>query len=303
MPVNNVLFRRIQRAYTTPGNSLAFSAPERIAKHFGVKVSEVKEVLEHIDGYTLHREYKQPKQYNPYYVHNRREQIQMDLIDISKIKAANDGVRFLLVLIDIMTKKVWVYALKKKSASTVKRALTHWLNNLDEFPKIIKSDQGTEFTNLLVQQLLRSNNIEWQSASGTLKACIAERVNKTLQILIYKYLSENESIRYLDVLPQLIKTYNTRGHKTLENMSPNEADRPENEGRIQAIFHARYAKLAETRRQPRLQVGNVVRVKTDPKKITSSSRAYAEQFHGEFFSIMRINRTLAVPLYYLRSQD
>lgn len=303
MPVDNLLFRRVQRAYTTPGNAVAFSTPSRVAKHFNIKESVAREILEHLDGYTLHREYKQPKQYNPYYVHNRREQVQADLIDIGKIAASNDGIRFLLLLIDIMTKKIWVYALRRKTAMTMKRALSHWLLRLDEMPQKLRTDRGLEFSAGPVQQLLRSHNIEWQPAAGTLKACIAERVNKTLQILIYKYLTENETVRYLDVLPRLVKTYNSRGHRTLEGMSPDEADRPGNEARVQAIFHERYAKLAEQRREPRLKVGQVVRIKTEPKKISSSSRAYAEQFHGEYFSIMRINRTLPIPLYYLRSQD
>lgn len=302
-PLQDRLRNRIIRAYTTPGHPIAYSSPGRVAKHFHISTKKAKEILEHIEGYTLHREYKNPKQYNPYYVHGRREQIQGDLIDMAAISNNNNGVKFLLVLIDIFTKRLWVYPLQNKNARTVTQAMQRWLNSLDVIPKKIMTDKGTEFTNRSVQQLLRSHNVEWQAAIGTVKACIAERVNKTLQILIYKHLTENETLQYMNVLQDLVKTYNKRGHRTLEEMTPKEADLPQNEARVQAIFHARYDVLGRQRKTPRFAIGNLVRIKTLPKKISNASRAYAEQFKGEYFNIMRINRTLPIPLYYLRSAD
>lgn len=300
---NNRLHDRVIRAYTSPGNPIAYSSPARVAKHFQISVKKAKEILEHTEGYTLHREYKSPKQYNPYYVHERREQIQGDLIDVSVISNDNNNVKFLLVLIDIFTKRLWVYPLQNKNARTMTQIMRRWLQSLDVIPKKIMTDKGTEFTNRSVQQLLRSYNVEWQAAIGTVKACIAERVNKTLQILIYKYLTENETLKYIDILPDLVITYNTRGHRTLEGMTPEEADLPDNEARVQAIFHEKYDQIGRQRKLPRFNVGNLVRIKTLPKKISNESRAYAEQFKGEYFNIIRINRTLPIPLYYLRSTD
>lgn len=298
------LKRRILTAYVKSGHPIAYSAPGRVAKHFDISLKNAKEVLEEVEGYTLHREYKQPRHYNPYYVHNRREQVQGDLIDIAKLSRENDGVRFLLLLIDVMTKKIWVYSLTSKNAVSMKTALTHWLESLRTLPKILKTDKGTEFTNRPVQALLRDKGVEWQAAFGTLKACIAERVNKTLQILIFKYLSENETARYIDVLPDLVRTYNDRGHRTLEDMTPNQADKPANENRLIAVFRRRYLKAAKHRKTSLpFAINDLVRIKTDPKKLTSESRAYAQQFKGEYFRIIKINRTLPIALYYLRSMD
>ncbi len=295
--------RRIARLYVTPGHPTAYSTPARLAKFHNITKERAKAILEGIDAYTLHREYKQPKQYNPYYVHGRREQVQGDLIDVSQLSRGNRGVRFLLLLIDIFTKRVWVYPLKDKSAATTSRAVRSWLRAIDTPPKVLMTDRGTEFTNRLVQAVLQRHHVEWQPANGTLKACIAERANKTLQVLVYKHMSEIERPKYITALPDLVQTYNTRGHRTLEGMSPLEADRPENEDRVRAVFHSRYEKLARGRKEPKLRLGDLVRIKTDPRKITSAARAYAQQFHGEYFNIMRINRTLPIPLYYLRSVD
>ena len=303
MPIDERLKERVISAFTRPGHPVAYSAPERVAKHFNLSIKQAREILEHVEGYTLHREYKQPRVYNPYYVHGRREQVQADLIDVGRISARNDGITFLLVLIDIFTKRIWVYPLLNKSARSMRRSMSTWVSSLDVKPKVLMTDAGLEFTNRPVQDLLRQNEIEWQQAYGTLKACVAERVNKTLQLLIYKYLSQNETARYIPALSRLVGTYNNRGHRTLQGMTPNEADQTENEDAVRAIFHDRYGKIGELRRQPKFKVGDLVRLKTLARKVSSSSRAYAEQFHGEYFNIVRINRTLPVPLYYLRSTD
>lgn len=298
---------RILRDYETPGHPTAFSAPARVARFHGISEKKAKRYLEHSQTYTLFREYKQPRLYNPYYVHERRKEVQADLIDVGSLARENDGVKFLLLYIDIFTKRVWMQPLRSKEGGRVARALRTWLASLDVKPEIFKTDLGREFRNQPVQDLLASNNVRWDGAIGTSKACMAERANKTLQSLIYKYINNREGHRYIDALPELVRSYNERGHRTLKGMSPAEADLPENEARVQAIFHRRYEKMGRARanrqRNARFKVGDLVRLKTEANKISSARRSYAQQFHGEYYRITRINRTLPIPMYYLRSLD
>jgi transposase InsO family protein len=301
------LAERVKADYSTPGHPVAYASPATVARFYNISQERAKSILNQVDTYTLHREYKKPAQFNPFYVHKRREQVQADLIEIGAIAKENDGVRYLLLLIDVMTKKVWVYPLTDKRGVSVSEALSKWISSLGRrnLPKLLLSDLGKEFIASSVQEKLRANKIKWQSGKGMSKAAVAERANKTIQVLIYKYLTDRETLRYIDVLPQLVATYNGRGHRTLKNMSPDEADKPENEGRVQEIFHDRYEKLAKKKAnvKPRLKIDALVRVKTDSSRISSSRRAYAEQFHGEFYRIIRINRTMPVPMYHLRALD
>ncbi len=306
MQVNNpanALHRNVVRAYTTPGHPVAFSAPQTVAKHFNISPERARKILEHIDTYTLHREYKKPSVYNPYYVYHRREQVQADLIDIQKIARHNDGVKYLLLFIDIFTKFIWLYPMVRKTTQECVRIFNLWLRQVRRKPKLLLTDQGREFTNRSIQTLLRRKRIEWQPAVGTCKAAIAERANKTIQVLIYKFLSERESLRYIDDLARLVNTYNKRPHRTLDGMTPKEADRPANEQRVRAIHMARYAKIEQKKKASKFKLGDIVRVKTESKAVSSSRRAYAEQFKGEHFRIMRVNRTMPIPMYYLRSVD
>lgn len=291
-------------AYVKPGHPVAFSSPKTVADYFDISQKRAKKILEHCDSYNVHREYKAPRVYNPFFVHHRREQIQADLIDVSQLAEVNEGVRFLLLFIDIFTKRVWLCPLKNKSGRIVNGAISAWLNTLDVCPKQLGTDRGLEFKNALVQRTLSEKNVEWLPLGGTMKAAVAERANKSIQILMYKYMSSKETTKYIDKLQDLVDTYNTRPHRSLEGMTPSEADQLDNESKVQAINHSRYEEIARKRKHNLpFKLGDVVKIKTLAKKVSSSSRAYAEQFKGEYFMIVRINRTMPVAMYYLRSMD
>ncbi len=63
---------RVLQAYHTRGHPTAYSAPAVVTRYHGIPVARARRDLEHSQSYTLHREYKRPRQNNPYYVHNMR---------------------------------------------------------------------------------------------------------------------------------------------------------------------------------------------------------------------------------------
>ncbi len=302
-----MLDKDIAEAYMTPGHPVAFSSPATVARHFGTTREAARKVLESLDTYSLHKEYRRAKRYNPYYVYNRRDLVQADLVDVRALSKDNDGMQHLLVLIDVFSKKLWVLPLPDKSAATVRDALALWLDELlppgGRRIKVYSSDWGREFQNRLVADLLRSRGVGRQEfATTTSKCAVVERANKSLQLLIYKYLSDRETTRYLDVLQDLVRTYNSRPHRSLGGMSPNEADMPVNEEHVRGIHMQRYAKVV--RRKPKYKPGDVVRIRIDSsKQLGQAKRSYNPQSVGEFFMITRVNRRLPIPMYFIRSLD
>jgi hypothetical protein len=293
---------QIKKNYRTPGHPTAFSAPGNVAKTYNITQEQARQYLEEIDSYVTHREYKRPSQFNPYFIHNRRKLVQADLIDIMELSRFNNGVKYLLLIIEVFSRKIWVYPLKLKSGPQVKEALLMWLASIRRpYPEAFATDAGREFLNRDVRELLQSRGIRQENAIGTCKAAIAERANKSLQILIYKYLSEKQTKKYIDKLPDLVKTYNKRGHRTLQNMSPNEADLVQNEERVRGIHAERYAKVK--RKNPKFQIGQIVRIKLESKALAPQSRAYKPQFKDEYFIIDGINTRLPIPMYKLKAMN
>lgn len=294
---------RIQRDYVTPGHPTAFAAPATVAKYYGIRPAKAREILEHVNAYLMHREFKKPHQYNPYFIYRKRDLIQADLIEIRELADENNGVNYLLLLIDCFTRKIWVYPIANKSAITMTGALSLWLNELGPRgkPKRIGTDKGNEFFNREVRKLFRDHGIVHDLQHGTSKAAYAERANKTLQILIYKYLTHVDTYRYIDHLDELVNTYNSRPSRPLEGLSPNEAEAPRNQRHVRAAAIRRWSKIK--RKSPKFAVGDRVRVKIDAHALHPERRAYAQQFKGEYFIIVDINERLPVPLYYIKSED
>ena len=77
----------------------------------------------------------------------------------------------------------------------------------------------------------------------TLQHCgMIERLNRTLQSLIFKDCSERNSFRYIDRLDLIVGTYLNRKHSTIK-MSPLEAEDSGSAFRLLDQFERRYLKL------------------------------------------------------------
>ena len=293
--------------YHNPGHPTAFAGVDKVVRYYDGRVSQdaIVRALESSDTYTRHREYKQPKHYNPYYVYALREQVQADLIDVRELAAHNDGTKYLLLIIDLFSRRVWMYPLKNKSAIVTRDAIRTWLNSLGRRKcKIFASDYGTEFRNVYVRDLFREHNVVQQFKSGTSKASYAERANKSLQVLLYKYLTNSQSFRYIDKLESIVNSYNNRPHRSLDNITPHEADKPRSEQWVSGVLRRLHAeRRAKALKRPKFKVGDTVRIKLLTKKISGDSRAYVPQFKGEYFTIVGVKTNMMVPMYKIKSQD
>ena len=80
---------------------------------------------------------------NPFYKRFKREQFQIDLLELRNISKDNKGTNLLLTIIDSYTKFAWAVPLVNKEKSTVLEAFKSVISKLDEKPLNIISDLGT----------------------------------------------------------------------------------------------------------------------------------------------------------------
>ena len=108
----------------------------------------------------------------------------------------------------------------------VRDELRHLLENepTQRRPVKLQTDQGKEFYNQHVKQLLDQYGIDHYSTQGEPKAAVAERFNCTLKELTYKYMTTHNTLKYLDVLPKLLAHYNQRIHSSID-MAPADVNR------------------------------------------------------------------------------
>ena len=109
----------------------------------------------------------------------------------------NNGVKYLLAVIDIFSKYGWLIPLKSKTGVEVANALQNIFK--ERKPEKLWVDKGKEFYNRDVQKL-----ISLYSTENEEKSSVVERWNRTMKEKIFKYFSANSTKRYIDVLLLLL---------------------------------------------------------------------------------------------------
>ena len=70
-------------------------------------------------------------------VHQIDEQWQIYLVDMCKLSKHNDEFKFIMVVIDILTKNAWLKPLKSKHGIAIKNALEHIFSDTKRHPEFI----------------------------------------------------------------------------------------------------------------------------------------------------------------------
>ena len=87
-------------------------------------------------------------------------------------------------------------------------------------PRKLRTDNGKEFTSRAMKQYFKSKNIKAFTTKNETKANYAERAIRTVKSLLYRYFLHKQTHRYVDILQDLVFTYNNRPHKSLESQAP-----------------------------------------------------------------------------------
>ena len=119
---------------------------------------------------------------------------------------------------------------------------------------MIETDDGSEFVNKLLINLLNKKNNKRYSRNTSLGAVFAERFNRTIRDLLRKIVFERGDANWIDVLPTITKQYNNRIHSSTK-LTPIQASLKKNEGFV-------YKNLLDKRKRvsPKFQLNDLVRV-------------------------------------------
>ena len=207
-----------------------------------------------------------------------------DLVEYSQsdYKHANRGNSFILVLIDVFTKMVYARPLKKKDKFSTSIALESILQELDNYPNTLITDEGLEFYNKDVRNVLDKYTIHHYSIKTKMKASVIERFIRTLRGKLEKYFVQKKTKDWLTVLDQFVDNYNNTPHRSI-GMAPSKV----NDNNASSVFKKMFPDI-QLESKPRLAVGNVVRVL---KEKTLFEKGYKQSWSDNCFKIHLVKQS------------
>lgn len=302
---NTTNLTRIKDLYLSGKHNTSFGGQSTVSRFFDkVPAAELVKMMDSVDTYSRYKPVKPPPIYNPIFTRKKRVNLQMDLLEIRNLSKWNDGISFILVLIDSFSRRLFIEPMKNKTMGETAKLLKKIIKRLAPLPEegsILCADMGLEFRNSQVLKLLKENNIKLIH-SRTEKCSLAERIILSLKRIIMQYLTENETRRYINRLSDFENIINQRYHRMI-GCTPAAADMPKNRNKVLDITQRRYNKTITkpfSKKKPKFKIDQLVRF---ANKITFQKRGYDEARKLEVCRVKAVLTNLPVIMYELCEWD
>lgn len=294
------IYKLLNKIYYDLSKGGAYTSPTKLYQILkargihGIGKYTITKWLQNQDDYSFQKPARKSFKKPRVVVNKIDQQYDMDLIDFSSLSKHNRGITFLLIVIDIFSRYLWVQPLKNKTGREVVKALDK-IFSAGRVCQKLRSDNGKEFVNKVVQAYLKSKDIYHFTSQNSPKANYAERVIKTIKGMIFKYFQKKRTYRYIDVLDDIVKSYNLTPHKSLNYLAPKNVTR-QIEADLWAHMYLKPSKIKGVR-PFHFKRNDLVRVSYTNMIF---KRSYDEQFSKEVFKITKRFRIQNIPQYKIR---
>lgn len=289
--------------YHDPSSPASFAGPDKLYRFvrqegkFVLSKYKIRKWLQRQEPYSLQRPVRRSFKRNIVITIGIDDQWDVDLMDMTKFAKFNRGSNFVLMVIDIFSKFVWMRPLKDKKGESVANALKDVVLE-GRTPNRIRTDKGQEFRSKQVAVLLEQRGIQHLFAQNTeIKANYVERVIKTIRSKITRYMTFKQSYNYIDSLQDFANSYNKTYHRTI-GITPEKVTKSKETNLWWKMYWPKktvpIVKSKTTRKPFRFKLGDKVRITYIRNPFT---REYDEKWSGEIFKISQRILRGGLPVY------
>ena len=280
--------------YHDPRAPGSLGGVQRFAKAHRLPLKQAQRVLERDLAYTLHKPRRRRFPTVPVIVGGLDDQWVADLVEVQPLAKYNRGLRYLLTVVDVLSKYAWVQPLKDKTGVALVKAFEKILKQGRRHPNRLQTDRGKEFYNRTFQRWVDEQGIHHFSTEGDAKASVVERFNRTLKERLYRYFTAANTLRFDDVLPELVQGYNATRHRSI-GMAPQDVTWDNEE----AVWKRLYGQRLKSQKKPQFKVGDRVRLN---KIHRTFEKGYLPGWTEEVFVVHRVIPG-PVPTYEIHEWD
>ena len=280
--------RYLSKIYYNPASPASFSGAHKIWSYVKLRKDRptrltYKKIVSWLDQQDTHTIHRIPRKIFPrekIIVEGIDEQWDADLLSVADLATYNDGYTQLFVAIDLFSRYLWVRPLKNKSAKSTAAALKD-IFATGRKCTTLRVDRGAEFTGKFITRLLAEENVHCIQAYNEFKASYAERANRLIQDKLYKYFYENQTFKYIDILQDVVQSYNSTPHGTT-GVAPKDVNQANEYSLYEKIYIPILDKRARESVKYAFEVGQAVRVSFQRKPF---QRGYKEHYSEEIFKV------------------
>ena len=268
----------------------AYGSIANLQKASGLSRKKVEYFLHGNETYTKFRSARKTFPRLKVFAKDVNEIWSADLAFVEKLARQNSNTKYLLLCIDVLSRFIRVQPMKNKYARTTKDAFQKILKNVK--PKKLWVDAGTEFGGEF-RKFCENNGIHIYHTQSETKSCMAERAIRSLKAILYKYMSDRGTNKYLGQLQRLVNTLNSRVNRSIK-MPPKDV-------RKQDVPYLIGLSLSEGKfKKPKLTPGMTVRLASENRPF---KKGYKAQFSDQLFKIVKIATTVPIPTYVIRYKN
>ena len=222
---------------------------------------------------------------------------QVDLIDLQKYAKINRNYKYILTIIDILSKFAYTVPLKTKTGEEVANAFSSIFKK-GVIPNRIHSDRGGEFFNTQVDRLFKKHDIKLYSTYSGLKASIAERFNKTLKDKLFRMFSLQGNYKWIDKLQNLVSDYNATIHSTIK-VAPKDVNDKKAKILLKTVFNYN-SNVKNNSKRSKYKIGDFVRVS---KYKHLFEKSYTPNWGVEIFKVNKVRNTNPYTYFLIDQQN
>ena len=221
-------------------------------------------------------------------------QLASDLADVSNISEFNENNRFILIVIDVFTKRAFARAIINKTGQIVAQALEQILMELKTMPRYLQVDLGLEYRNKYVRALLDKHKIEmFHTTNRSVKNSICERFIRSLRTKLAKIFEATNSFNYTKILQKVIKGFNDTKH-SVTKFKPSNVNTPFDNVRIRQRL---YRLDNDDFKGYKFEINDYCRILADKRHFSKGSEP---NWTEEIFQIVSRQQKGLVPTYNLK---
>lgn len=197
------------------------------------------------------------------------------------------------MIIDCFSKFIFLEPLKRKTTEAIIEGFKTVFKRTIRRPESLRTDKGGEYDSRKFRKFMKENDIKFSTTQNPdIKCSIAERSIRTIKSKIFKYLAYKKTYRYIDVLQDIVTSYNNSYHRTIK-MAPSDV----NDKNILQVYRniKESQKIPVKKKRAKLKVGNYVRI---TKTKTVFGKGFLPGWSGEIFKVKSIAKRNPI-VYYL----